>query len=343
MVEQHALWTGASLTPVPPLETPVEPERSPLPELHDPENPPLPGIPEDPTIVLCDTFRHSGWAADRLRVVVALVGARVPPSRVTRFCNCGASYWVMRNTEDPDLFKVAPDYCHDRFCIPCGLLRQTTIRRNLHDRLRDAPHRFITLTVRHHGESLTYLVKHLYDSFRRLRQRKLWKRNVFGGAAFLEINWSEENQSWHPHLHIMAEGNYFDVFDLKQLWLGVTGDSTHVDIKLIRQNSEVVRYVTKYATKPLPPEVLRDQKSLVEAICALYGTRMILCFGTWKAWKLLALPTDESWELFNHLLAVTCDALDGDRLSQSIVAMIRTADPHTGEFIALDSGPPPDE
>ena len=325
-------WRDSCLTPVPPQETPVEPKASPLPDV----------LPTR-VITLCDTFRHSGWAADRLRVAVALVAARVPETRIDRFAACGGSYWVMRNTDDPDLFKVAPDYCHDRFCIPCGLLRQTTIRRNLHDRLRDAPHRFITLTVRHHDEGLAFLIKHLYDSFRRLRQRRLWKRFVFGGAAFLEIDWNAESRSWHPHLHIMAEGNYFDVMDLKQLWLGVTGDSTHVDIKLIRRKSDVVRYVTKYATKPLPPDVLRDNHHLTEAVCAIHGTRMILCFGTWKAWRLLDLPSEESWELFDHFTDVKIHALDGDTLCQSIVAMLRTADPKTGEFIALDSGPPPDD
>lgn len=332
MPQTNLPWPGVPLSHLGPVETPV--------------------VSKPPTLCddlssrvwnLSDNFRHSGWKPDRERILQAMYVAMVPFSRMGNFADCGNSHWIMRNIENENLFRTVPDYCHDRFCVPCGLGRQFTIRRNLAERLTDEPHRFATFTLRHHGEPLAYLVKRLYACFRKLRNRRLWKEHVTGGAAFLEVTYSDRGHGWHPHLHVMLQGDYFDIGDLRALWLSVTGDSKNVKIEIIRNRERVVHYVTKYATKPLPADVVRDQPCLVEAIQALRGTRMIVPFGAWKNWKLLDEPSDGDWTLFAHLKQVRYDALGGDHLCSIILAMIPLADPVSHEFEVIDDGPAPDE
>lgn len=316
------------------LDAPETPGMSKPSRLHPPD------LDSDGPLVHC--FRHSGWRADRERVYAALASAAVPPARRIAFAECGSGHWILRNTSDPEQFRVVPDHCHDRFCVPCSAQRQSIIRRNLAARIGKHPHRFLTLTVRHHDEPLGVLIRHLYRSFRRLRQRAIWKRHVTGGAAFLEVAWSEARQSWHPHLHAMLEGRYIDLQDLKRAWLAATGDSHDVHIRLIRNHVTAIRYVTKYATKPLPPPVVRTPELLEEAIRALQNKRMLITFGTWRKWRLLQDPDRRGWEVFAHLNEVVLRASDGDTLCEAVLAMLKTADVHTGIFFATDPGPPTD-
>lgn len=294
-------------------------------------------------IELVESFRHSGWKADRARILDAFYDARVSCSRTVAFCACGSGHWVMRSKAEPERFKVIPNHCHDRMCVPCGGARQAVIRRNLDRLLTDVPHRFLTLTIRHADEPLAVLLTRLYRAFRLLRNRRLWKDRVRGGVAFLELTYNDDTGSWNPHLHCMLEGLYIPLPDLSALWLCCTGDSHNVKIKLIRNKPYVIGYVTKYATKPLPASVVSNEMALVEAIEALAKRRTVISFGRWKNWKLLDDPGDEGWELFATLESVRFQAMCDDPLCSVICSMVDTADPHTGEFTINLDLPPPDD
>lgn len=91
---------------------------------------------------------------------------------------------------------------------------------------------------------------------------------------------------------------------LKSLWLDVTGDSHIIDIRLIRHPDIAVRYVTKYITKPLNAEVIRDPDALTQAILALAGRKTLFTFGTWARWQLLRPHDSGEWLLFSHVNAL---------------------------------------
>jgi len=317
------------LTPLDPPETPVASKDAP-PSVTDSSTPSL----------LCNNHRHSGWANDRLRIHRALFATGASMSRCNAFSECGSSYWIMRSRKDPSLFKAVPDFCHDRFCVPCASTRQSLIRRNISGRLKNQPHRLLTLTIRHDSEPLSDLIKHLYHSFRRLRTRRLWRDRVRGGACFLEITYNHFSGSWHPHLHCVLEGSYIERSELSRLWLAASGDSCNVDLKFIRDSSSVINYVTKYATKPLPHSIIRDPDLLQEAIRALSSLRTIITIGSWCKWRLLARNTDDGWELFDHYNSVALRASLDDEFCSAIVSMLPTADPNTHEFfVSLNDDP----
>lgn len=292
---------------------------------------------------LTDNFRHSGWRHNRERTYAAMLRVDFSHARLAAFAGCGSGLWVLRHKEDLQRFRVVADHCHDRFCVPCCGQRQAIIRRNLDHYLPNRPHRFLTLTLRHQDEPLDYLLTRLYKCFKKLRGRRFWKDRVRGGAAFLEITYNAETHGWHPHLHCMLDGLYLDLGILRKLWLAITGDSHQVKINLIRTRREVVSYVTKYATKPVPPSVVQSDGALDEALKALRHRRTILTFGTWRNWKLTDDPQELDWTSYGHLDAIRYRATDGDLLCQNILDMMKTADPHTGEFMVDCHGPPLDE
>lgn len=226
-------------------------------------------------------FRHSGWANIRRRIFAGLRRCGVSSSRQWSFAQCGSNTWVQHCIASPDRLRLVCNHCHDRLCTPCANLRSLRLRDALLSQIDGKPVSFITLTLCGRGEGLGELVDRLYRHFRALRAHPLWDEAVNGGAAFLEIKWSDKAQRWHPHLHIIADAKYIDQGELSTAWRSITKDSYIVDIRRVREPEVTGRYVTKYASKPLNSSFCNTPKLLDEAITALKGRRLCLCFGTW--------------------------------------------------------------
>lgn len=170
-----------------------------------------------------------------------------------------------------------PVYCGNRFCKVCGRPRLSRVRRRLnwmvariHQR-NDYSIKHLTLTITNEPD-LPKMLKHIVSAFRRLRQRAFWKRHVLGGAYVIEITGRPGN--WHAHLHIIIHSYYLPYAKLLALWKKCSG-SQGVYIKQIPQK-DVIRYLTKYLSKPDVPEQV-----LTETAEALKGYRLFHPFGEW--------------------------------------------------------------
>jgi len=225
-------------------------------------------------------FRHSGWAVTRSRIYKSLQRTEQSQARREAFCHCGKNAWVYESTlEDAPGLRVACDWCHDRFCEPCGTARAFANASKLVAACEGKSVRFLTLTLRgKKGSPLAPLVKRLYATFRELRATSFWNQHVDGGAAFLEI---KHTKFWHPHLHVIIEGSFIEQSRLSSLWESLTGDSFRVDIRAIDSSGNRLEYAAKYASKPLDASFVKRPRLLDEAVCALKGVRMITTFGTW--------------------------------------------------------------
>lgn len=272
---------------------------------------------------LCETWRHSCWHRDRMRVWDSLVKVGASESRLSRFAACGSNAWVMGDPDNPDRVRVAACYCHDRWCVPCGRAKARTVAGNLRCLIADEPHRFITLTLRADDEGLAQRITRLYQSFARLRRTTLWQRAVTGGCACCEPVWSDKSGCWHVHLHVIVAGRYIKHADLSKAWLRATGDSYIVDIRLIHGHDKAVDYVTKYACKPLPASTVRDSDHLAEAMIALRGRRLVLTFGAWSHVKLTAQSDTTQWIAIAPLPDVLRRADLGDAWSIAILRKLR--------------------
>lgn len=247
------------------------------------------------------TFRHSGWRHHRERVFQALVDTHQPFSALEQFKYCGLHAYVLQSLEDPTEYRVAGSSCHHRFCLPCANERSRVIALNVLAQLGKKRARFLTLTMRSTNETLEYLLTKLSTCFAQLRRKALWRKRVTGGVSFIELKWNDELERWNVHLHAIVQGRYLDVVQLSKAWKHVTRDSLIVDIRAIKDNRHVARYVTKYACKPLHSSVLHNDERLREAIVALRGKRLATTFGDWRGVLLTPKPDEASWKNLGSL------------------------------------------
>lgn len=233
-------------------------------------------------------FRHSSWALRRKLVFESLKRTGVGRRRLTSFADCGSCSTCEKTTDE---VRIRGSSCKHALCEPCRQERAAKIRATLHVLCLERQIRFLTLTIKHNATPLIDQIDRLYRSFSTFRRRKSWLANVTGGAAFLEIKLDKERNLWHPHLHILIEGRFWDTREISAEWLAVTGDSFIVDITRPREINDVCAYAVGYCTKTIHPSVFLVPDKLDEAQVALRGRRMCLTFGSWRG---TPLEPDES-------------------------------------------------
>lgn len=314
----------------PSLDAPLDP-----PETSEPFEYPVPGVSIDGTALrsvvydltppsLCESFRHSGWAADRQRVYHALQYTGQSASRLQGFADCGDRAYVYHSLDNPDLYRVAGSACHDRFCRPCTRERGQAIAANVTERLAGQRARFVTLTLKTDGLDLAAAIVKLQHAFRRLLRSDFWMARVTGGAAFVEAKRNADSTRWHPHIHAIVQGKYLPHELLKALWLRITGDSSIIRIQAVTDKESVVRYVTTYAAKCLRTADFPTRQDLHEAILALHGTRLVRTFGTWRGANLTDTPVEGTWEIVGPLADLLRLAVDNDADACRILRLLNT-------------------
>lgn len=124
----------------------------------------------------------------------------------------------------------------------------------------------ITLTI----PSVKVLTKEVLDNLRKaftkLRHRKEFSDQVTGGYYSIEITHTQAG--WHPHIHFLADCQWFDVFRLSSLWQECGGGKI-VDVRRADKNS--VKEVAKYHCKSLQ---LIGQGLLRQLLEAIKGKRL---------------------------------------------------------------------
>ena len=261
-------------------------------------------------------YRHHNWKEKRARVLTALHDASTSHTAISSFVNCGAECTV-EWSETKQRYRVVGSFCHNRHCEPCMKAKSSLITNNLRDKLKDRKkrsHRFITLTLRHSNTPLADQIARLYDSYKKLRKTKLWKNSQKGGAATLEVKFQPYTKQWHPHLHIISEGNFISTYDLSSAWHAITTDSYMVDVRAISQAKDVAFYVGKYVTKGTNAEVWENPDAAKEWVTAVRGVRMCATFGTWRGFKLLERKRDPegTWKAVATLSSLARRARAGE-------------------------------
>lgn len=170
--------------------------------------------------------------------------------------------------------------CRDRLCPTCARARAHDVRRRVAAACRDTNAlRFVTLTLKHSDDDLGKQIDHLLASFRRLRQRAAWKARVDGGIGCIEVKLSQEDGRWHPHLHVLVDGKYFDQRLLSSEWQAVTSGSSVCWITAVPDRAAAAGYVAKYAAKP-PSMDLWEDIDIRTYAAATARRRFLLAFGS---------------------------------------------------------------
>lgn len=256
----------------------IRPKKTPPPQFVDA----MPAT-EDET-----DFRHSWWKVKREKVRAMLAVSGTRPAALYAFDNCGAEC-VVEFSVEANKWRLRANYCKCRHCEACMKSKANKLAANLRKRLlqtADGRYRFITLTLRHTDNPLTDQIKRLYKSFTKLRNSKAWKKSQRGGAFCLEVKFNSKTRQWHPHIHVISEGDFLDKFDLSRAWLAATGDSPIVDIRALKSEKDAAHYVAKYVTKGTSSDVWNDLDAAQEWIAATKGVRVCATYGTWRGYKL---------------------------------------------------------
>jgi len=179
--------------------------------------------------------------------------------------------------------KIMASSCRDRWCPMCAGQKSAYAKDNteIYTKSLTAP-RFLTLTLRNNEADLKTQIEFLQDCFRKLRYRAYWKKNVTGGIWFLQVKRGRDSGCWHPHFHILLDGNYMEQKRLSELWELVTFGSPVIDIRRIHNVESAASYVARYTARPA---VLADMSlaDRIEIIKALQGKRLCGTFGNAKS------------------------------------------------------------
>ncbi len=91
-------------------------------------------------------------------------------------------------------------------------------------------------------------IQSLYRSWNRLRKSPLWKTAARGSVAVLEVTYNREENTWHPHLNVLFEGDYIPFEALKDAWIAAThGEGQTAFIRAA--DAGTIRELLKYVTK----------------------------------------------------------------------------------------------
>ena len=178
--------------------------------------------------------------------------------------------------------------CGFRFCPDCSQTRASRIRLRLRyilDNYRPPCGqilKMITLSTTN-CQDLGLGIKHLIASFRRLRQRDIWRKHVSGGATIVEI--TGKKGDYHPHLHVLCYADWVDWYKLREAWTSVSG-GLGVYITCPSQD-KAIGYVTKYVTKCDCPDA--DHEYISHEIKKY---RLFQRFGLWHKFKIPKLKYD---------------------------------------------------
>jgi len=237
--------------------------------------------------------------------------------------------------------KVMSSACNDRWCPMCAASKAAYAKGSTQEYIEAMSEpRFLTLTLRHNVESLSSQLEFLTDSFRRIRQRAYWKRNVTGGIWFLQVKRGSGDGCWHPHLHILIDGNYMEQHRLSELWELVTFGSPVIDIRRIHDPEATASYVARYTARPakMADMPLPDR---IEVIESLKGKRLCGTFGNAKGVKLTPpkIKDGSTWQDIGYYDRVMVQAAS-DPLARTILFCYNTNRPLSEQQFEQFTGHP---
>jgi len=239
-------------------------------------------------------------------------------SRAGKIAGCQRSQMVFIGSTD---VKVIPYSCNLRVCPTCAKDRSADrfarayqmIQKRTDPDIRSTNFRWITLTSKNVPfGNLDTAIRAQVKAFRQLRREKSsgWQDKVKGYIWNWETTINCRTKTWHPHIHIVYEGEFWIQKDLSMSWArfasrrGLTVSETagaHVGAcyvagpdgqKAKPQNSRDIRAslleTTKYTLKPLQSKTT-PAKQVCEIVSALHNKRLCGSGGS------LAIPgTDRS-------------------------------------------------
>ena len=258
---------------------------------------------------------HAKHNHERWRLINALDDSDdVDHHRIARKLDNCCRYANYRWDDDQGTIFICQERCRSRLCPLCGRARARQLAHALTERIKvmNSP-RMLTLTPKSNSLPLRDQIQNLTSNFARLRRRRAWSKHFSGGFYVIEITFNRHTERWHPHLHAIVDGTYWNQAELAELWEVITGDSKIVDIRIVHQRSRMVHYLTSYLTKSSNVTNIPDDE-IVNWSNGLRSLRMVSTFGDQHGLPASADDDEprQMGDVLAHLEALACATSLGD-------------------------------
>lgn len=198
-----------------------------------------------------------------------------------RVGECG-DYLEFRLAANDTLKLTKANFCKVRLCPMCSWRRSLKIFGQVSkvmdyvEENYNYKYIFLTLTLKNCcGENLKDTLDLMTKAFNKLSERKAFKQAVKGYFRSLEITYNKENDTYHPHFHMIlaVDNNYFTnsrVYLSQENWTNLwksclkVNYTPIVDIRKLRENQgKEVAEVAKYTVKA-DDFLIRDEKGNIK-------------------------------------------------------------------------------
>ncbi|COE16378.1 plasmid replication protein [Streptococcus pneumoniae] len=163
--------------------------------------------------------------AEHYEALQTKIGAPYYGKKAEKLSGCAECLSFKRDPETDKLKLYQAHFCKVRLCPMCAWRRSLKIA--YHNKLivEEANRQygcrwiFLTLTVRNvKGERLKPQISEMMEGFRKLFQYKKVKSSVLGFFRALEITKNHEEDTYHPHFHVLlpVKRSYFGKSYIKQ-------------------------------------------------------------------------------------------------------------------------------
>lgn len=261
---------------------------------------------------------HKPYESLRRRIHASFIRTYQPLTTLSAHRTCMQRSVILVSRDGATKAKRVPIGCGHRLCPLCSRRRAARIAGRLAEQLPSHPTRLITLTLRSSDAYLGLQIDELWRAFDALRRTKQWKSRVFGYVGVVEVTWSPERRQWHPHIHVVCEGKYFDQRELSELWMAASRGSSIVHVSLIRRKEAAAQYVAKYVSKPWSNQASLDDRVLDELVESMAKRKLIMAGGRWRKWKLLSEPADSEYELLCYEDELDALVEQGDEMAIAV-------------------------
>jgi hypothetical protein len=156
------------------------------------------------------------------------------------------------------------------------------------------------------------LLRDLMRAFIKLRRTKLWRSNVKGGCAALEV--TDKGNGLHPHLHAVVDARWIALHtpapsgretpeelraklaaaanELQHAWQHATGHHQHLQMWIRRCDAGAAQEIVKYALKS--EDAVNCQGEIAPVLRMLDSIRTVSTWGTCRGLK---IPDDDDHAL----------------------------------------------
>jgi Replication protein/Transposase zinc-binding domain len=197
---------------------------------------------------------------------------------VPKVARCHRSFRHWRCDQSHD-WAEAENSCSMRLCPHCSRRRSLILAGRVEAFVMGKTNlRYVVLAERNSADLAEGMLS-LWIAWRRLRRWKRWKAKVKGAIVVMEVTRNRDDGTWHPHLNLLLEGEYFPFEELNQAWIEAThgfGQTSWISAADEGTVRELIKYVTKIS------DLLGDPAALDEFLSAVQGRRMIRTYGTFR-------------------------------------------------------------